>query len=121
MRNNATIQNGLAWTLQAEANSLEDAGMAKGLPCRSNKVLQDSGNEPSTDVAVDRIPSYYKSPNKDFTVIKGDCVETLSKFDFNFDMVFADPPYFLSGGGISCQSGKIVCVDKGKWDKPTTT
>ena len=35
-------------------------------------------------------------------------------------MVFADPPYFLSGGGISYQSGKIVCVDKGVWDKPTT-
>lgn len=35
-------------------------------------------------------------------------------------MVFADPPYFLSSGGISCQSGKVVCVDKGKWDKPTT-
>ena len=121
MRNNATIQNGLAWTLQAEANSMEDEGLAKGLLCRGNKVLQYSGNEPSTDVTVDRIPSYYKSPNKDFTVIKGDCVETLSKFDFDFDMVFADPPYFLSGGGISCQSGKIVCVDKGKWDKPTTT
>jgi site-specific DNA-methyltransferase (adenine-specific) len=66
------------------------------------------------------IPSYYKSPNNDFTVIKGDCVETLSKFKFGFDMVFADPPYFLSGGGISCQSGKVVCVDKGEWDKPTT-
>ena len=36
-------------------------------------------------------------------------------------MVFADPPYFLSGGGISYQSGKVVCVDKGEWDKPTTT
>lgn len=35
-------------------------------------------------------------------------------------MVFADPPYFLSGGGISYQSGKIVCVDKGDWDKPTS-
>ena len=33
-------------------------------------------------------------------------------------MVFADPPYFLSGGGISYQSGKVVCVDKGEWDKP---
>lgn len=32
-------------------------------------------------------------------------------------MIFADPPYFLSNGGISLQSGKIVCVDKGKWDK----
>ena len=66
------------------------------------------------------IPSYYKSTNKDFTLIQGDCVDTLSKFYFGFDMVFADPPYFLSGGGISYQSGQIVCVDKGEWDKPTT-
>ena len=66
------------------------------------------------------ISSFYKSPNNDFTLIQGDCVETLSKFKFGFDMVFADPPYFLSGGGISYQSGKIVCVDKGVWDKPTT-
>lgn len=66
------------------------------------------------------IPSYYKSPNNDFTLIPGDCVETLSKFKFGFDMVFADPPYFLSGGGISYQSGQIVCVDKGEWDKPTS-
>ena len=66
------------------------------------------------------IPSYYKSPNNDFTLIQGDCVETLSKFKFGFDMVFADPPYFLSGGGISCQSGQVVCVDKGDWDKPST-
>ena len=66
------------------------------------------------------IRSFYKSSNNDFTLIQGDCVETLSKFKFGFDMVFADPPYFLSGGGISYQSGKIVCVDKGVWDKPTT-
>ena len=66
------------------------------------------------------IPSYYKSPNNDFTLIQGDCVETLSKFKFGFDMVFADPPYFLSGGGISYQSGQIVCVDKGGWDKPVS-
>ena len=63
------------------------------------------------------IPSYYKSLNNDFTLIQGDCVETLSKFKFGFDMVFADPPYFLSGGGISYQSGRVVCVDKGEWDK----
>lgn len=34
-----------------------------------------------------------------------------------FDMIFADPPYFLSNGGISCHSGKMVKVDKGDWDK----
>jgi site-specific DNA-methyltransferase (adenine-specific) len=66
------------------------------------------------------ISSYFKSVNRDFTLVQGDCVETLSQFQFKFDTIFADPPYFLSSGGISCQSGKVVCVDKGEWDKPTT-
>ncbi|HPO14736.1 MAG TPA: site-specific DNA-methyltransferase [Candidatus Hydrogenedentes bacterium] len=35
-----------------------------------------------------------------------------------FDMIFADPPYFLSNGGITCHAGKMVKVDKGQWDKP---
>ena len=32
-------------------------------------------------------------------------------------MIFADPPYMLSNGGITCQAGKVVCVNKGKWDE----
>lgn len=34
-----------------------------------------------------------------------------------FDMVFADSPYFLSNGGITCHAGRMVKVDKGEWDK----
>jgi len=34
-----------------------------------------------------------------------------------FDMIFADPPYFLSNGGITCHAGKMVKVNKGQWDK----
>lgn len=41
----------------------------------------------------------------------------MSNFDFKFDMIFADPPYFLSNDGISVQSGKKVSVNKGDWDK----
>lgn len=63
------------------------------------------------------IKAYYKSPNHDFNLICGDTFELLPQFDFKFDMVFADPPYFLSNGGISVQSGKVVCVNKGDWDK----
>ena len=44
-------------------------------------------------------------------------MEILPQIDHKFDMVFADPPYFLSNGGLSIQSGKIVSVNKGKWDK----
>lgn len=64
--------------------------------------------------------SWYKSKNKDFTLLSGDCIELMPQFQFKFDMIFADPPYFLSNGGISCQAGKVVCVDKGDWDKGGT-
>ena len=63
------------------------------------------------------LQSYYRSRNRDFTLLQGDCIELLTQFDFQFDMIFADPPYFLSNGGISVQSGKQVSVNKGDWDK----
>lgn len=66
------------------------------------------------------IKSYYKSPNNDFLLAHGDSFKLLEQFSFKFDMIFADPPYFLSNGGISLQSGKVVCVDKGDWDKAKT-
>ena len=62
-------------------------------------------------------PTYYKSPDRAFTLLHGDCFKLLREFDFKFSCIFADPPYFLSNGGISVQSGKVVCVDKGEWDK----
>lgn len=57
----------------------------------------------------------------DFTILQGDCMERLAEIDDNsIDAIFADPPYFLSNGGISVHSGKQVCVDKGDWDKGGT-
>ncbi len=47
-----------------------------------------------------------------------DTFDLLNDFPAEFvDMIFADPPYFLSNGGISCSGGKVVSVDKGDWDK----
>ena len=63
------------------------------------------------------IKLYYKSADHTFNLLHGDTFELLPQFNFKFDMIFADPPYFLSNGGISVQSGKVVCVDKGDWDK----
>lgn len=63
------------------------------------------------------IRPFFKSTDKAFTLLQGDCVELLNQFDFKFDMIFADPPYFLSNDGISVQSGKMVSVNKGEWDR----
>lgn len=60
---------------------------------------------------------FYKSTDKSFYLLQGDTMSLLPKFEHKFDMVFADPPYFLSNNGLSIQSGKIVSVNKGKWDK----
>lgn len=55
--------------------------------------------------------------NNSFNLIHGDSFEILPKFNNEFDLIFADPPYFLSNDGLSIQSGKIVSVNKGIWDK----
>ena len=53
----------------------------------------------------------------DFKLFRGDCFNILPKFKGEFDLIFADPPYFLSNDGLSIQNGQIVSVNKGEWDK----
>ncbi|MDI6802165.1 MAG: site-specific DNA-methyltransferase [Thermodesulfovibrionales bacterium] len=61
---------------------------------------------------------YYDDPEHSLRLLKGDCIEILNQArDNSVDMIFADPPYFLSNGGITCHAGKMVSVNKGKWDK----
>jgi site-specific DNA-methyltransferase (adenine-specific) len=60
---------------------------------------------------------YFKSNDKSFNLLHGDTMELLPKFEHKFDMIFADPPYFLSNNGKTIENGKIVSVNKGNWDK----
>jgi site-specific DNA-methyltransferase (adenine-specific) len=61
---------------------------------------------------------YYDNPEHAIRLLKGDCIKILDQARENsVDMIFADPPYFLSNGGITCHAGRMVSVDKGKWDK----
>lgn len=51
-------------------------------------------------------------------IYNDDCLKKMKHFPNNtIDMVFADPPYFLSNNGLSIHSGRIVSVNKGTWDK----
>ena len=61
---------------------------------------------------------YYRTTKGDFSLYKGDCREVVPRLSSClFDVVFADPPYFLSNDGCSVQAGKQVSVNKGAWDK----
>ncbi|HCC83464.1 TPA: site-specific DNA-methyltransferase [Candidatus Uhrbacteria bacterium] len=58
---------------------------------------------------------YFHIPR--FRLYLGNSLEVLASLpEESVDMVFADPPYNLSNGGFSVQSGKMVSVNKGKWD-----
>lgn len=51
----------------------------------------------------------------------GDSFELLRKIrPQSMDMIFADPPYFLSNDGITCRGGKMVSVNKAAWDEGMT-
>ena len=59
--------------------------------------------------------------DNDFILYNEDCFKRLKKLEpKSVDMIFADPPYFLSSGGMSCRSGKQVSVNKAEWDKSIT-
>jgi site-specific DNA-methyltransferase (adenine-specific) len=69
------------------------------------------------------VPSLVFSSDAPFIrLYQGNCLELLDAIaakypEGRFDAIFADPPYFLSNGGITCHAGKMVKVDKGDWDK----
>jgi site-specific DNA-methyltransferase (adenine-specific) len=61
---------------------------------------------------------FWRSPDGLATLIQDDCVNALARMDEeSIDVIFADPPYFLSNGGTTCRSGRRASVDKGQWDK----
>lgn len=59
---------------------------------------------------------YFETDN--FKLIYNDIFKAIKKFeDKSVDMIFADPPYFLSNDGITCSGGKMVSVNKEEWDR----
>lgn len=65
---------------------------------------------------MSKLKYYYTTKN--FKLIQGDSLKILKSIEpKSINMIFADPPYFLSNNGISCSGGKMVSVNKGDWDK----
>jgi len=63
---------------------------------------------------------FYQSSDNQFYLYQGDSIQVMCQLDQQVDMIFADPPYFLSNGGKKIQGTQMVSVDKGPWDKLDT-
>src|ERR1700690_536481 len=51
-------------------------------------------------------------------IYEANCLDVLAALPENtVDLIFADPPYFLSNNGITCHAGRMVSVNKGDWDR----
>jgi site-specific DNA-methyltransferase (adenine-specific) len=76
-------------------------------------------NSPNGNATTAHLPApAFDDPKHHLRLYQGDCLDILSAIPENsVDLVFADPPYFLSNGGITCHAGKMVSVHKGDWDK----
>jgi site-specific DNA-methyltransferase (adenine-specific) len=77
--------------------------------------------EPLPTIASQRspIPSpVFHDPKHHIKIFQGDCLEILPALPADsVDLIFADPPYFLSNDGITCHAGRMVSVNKGAWDR----
>ena len=83
----------------------------KGLISHKKMPYRNSGS----GVSVGIIPILGEA---DFSLYQDDCLSVLAAFPADcVDVVFADPPYRLSNGGVTCYAGQMVRVDKGGWDK----
>jgi len=86
-------------------------------------VGQASSLSPSSTPQLTTPQLIYSSDSPFVRLYHGNCFELLDAIHARygdagrFDCIFADPPYFLSNGGITCHAGKMVKVDKGDWDK----
>jgi site-specific DNA-methyltransferase (adenine-specific) len=72
----------------------------------------------STASVESPLEPYFESEDQKISLYQGDCLEVMAQLPAeSVDLIFADPPYFLSNGGMTCKSGKMASVHKGKWDE----
>lgn len=121
MEYQVTIKEILSRVIRVESPTAKAAEDKVMQLYRNEEIVLDYSDLSFFDIYADKIKEgikpYYRSASHDFTLLNGDCLDLLPQFNFHFDMIFADPPYFLSNDGISVQAGKIVSVNKGEWDR----
>ena len=93
---------------------------------REDGTIETTDDAPAIEQPKSAPPSpprlAYRDDRRGVWLYHGNSLELLDAIaakypDGRFDCIFADPPYFLSNGGITCHAGKMVNVNKGVWDR----
>ncbi len=89
---------------------------------RENRAEYERRDSASRNVLNQPFRLAYHEPSNGAFLYQGDAFDVMSAIiakhpEGCFDMIFADPPYKLSNGGMTCHAGKAVSVNKGAWDK----
>jgi len=87
--------------------------------CCAQPVVSHTSNDLVDTVQAIGIKPFFASKRGDFVLLEGDCRQLLPHLasgGLRPNTIFADPPYHLSNNGITCQNGRMVSVNKGKWD-----
>jgi len=81
--------------------------------------LPKPSSAPAAATAPPHLPApVFRDDKHHIRIFQGDCLDILAALPENsIDLIFADPPYFLSNNGITCHAGRMVSVNKGEWDR----
>jgi len=90
--------------------------MSDHSPVRKSPGSRSSGSRARHSLIP--MDPFFEDPKHHLSLYHGDCLQILAAMPPDcVDLIFADPPYFLSNGGITCHAGKMVSVNKGAWDR----
>ena len=77
-----------------------------------------AGTDPGKETPGKLPEPAFHDPRHGIKIFQGDCLDILAAIpEACIDLIFADPPYFLSNNGITCHAGRMVSVNKGEWDR----
>ncbi len=98
-----------AQAAQPSAHSAAAQAHTTAAPDLSRRSLGEGGALPA--------PVFHDTKHH-IKIFQGDCLDILAAIPACcVDLIFAEPPYFLSNNGITCHAGRMVSVNKGQWDK----
>lgn len=111
----------LALTLHPLPEGEGRGGVVFGAPnVPGTCVMESETANPKSQISNPKSlpPPVFDDPKHHIKIYQGDCLEILPAIPENcVDLIFADPPYFLSNDGITCHAGRMVSVNKGAWDR----